>query len=443
MKYPHLAAQIFNVPLLARPETAEVFAQAFVQILVGEAHVGALPRPAASAREAPPESEAFASSARGRRFADKPYVMTDSGIGVLPVYGALAQRAGEITPDCTEMTSYQRLTRTFDAMVADPDVRGILLEVDSPGGQVAGNFELGRRIVAARARSPSTPTPTRSRSRAATRSRPAAEKLYVPDTGLVGSIGVIMLHMSQAERDARAGYKYTAIFAGAKKNDHNPHFELSEDARAASRRSSIRTTRPSSRTLPRRAASIRRPCGPRKPACWSPGKRSTRELVDGISTFQETLAALESRVKGAVVVPGAGMAAHQPKEKAMSEQGKPAATEHQQPAENQPAQVDAGKVAADARKAERERVNGILNCEEAKGRPTLAQHLASETEMGVDEAKKLLAKSPVEGAAAGRTEFARTMDALGNPKIGAGAAEGAETVDALARQVASHVTKLS
>jgi ClpP class serine protease len=77
-------------------------------------------------------------------------VVTDSGIGILPIYGALAQRAGEITPDCTEMTSYQRLGRTFDAMVADPDVRAILLEVDSPGGQVAGNFELGRKIVAAR-----------------------------------------------------------------------------------------------------------------------------------------------------------------------------------------------------------------------------------------------------------------------------------------------------
>lgn len=437
MKYPHLAAQLFDVPLLARPETAEVFAQAFVQILAGQVNV-TTPEP----REAAPAREAFAGNVPGKRSEDRSYIVTPGGIGVLPIYGALAQRAGEIQPDCTEMTSYQRLSRSIEAMLADPAVRGILLEIDSPGGQVAGNFELARRITAARAVKPVYAHANELALSGGYSIAAAAEKLYVPDTGLVGSIGVIMLHMSQAERDAKLGYQYTAIYAGARKNDMNPHFKLSDDARArlqAMVDSNYETFVAHVAAARGVDASVVRGT---EAGVLQPQEALDARLVDGITTFEEALAALESRVKGVVVIPGAGLAAHhQPQEKAMSEQGKPAATEHQQPAENhQPAQVDAGKVAADARKAERERVNGILNCEEAKGRPTLAQHLASDTDMSVDEAKKLLAKSPIERAAAGRSEFARAMDTLPNPKIGTeDSANGADSPEALARQIAAHV----
>lgn len=82
-----------------------------------------------------------------------------------------------------------------------------------------------------------------------------------------------------------------------------------------------------------------------------------------------------------------------------------------------------------ARKAERERVSNILNCEEAKGREQMAKHLAMETEMSADEAKKLLAVAPKETAEAPKKEaganpFEKAMDATKNPNVGADAANG-------------------
>lgn len=86
--------------------------------------------------------------------------------------------------------------------------------------------------------------------------------------------------------------------------------------------------------------------------------------------------------------------------------------------------------AAEARTAERARMSGILGCAEAKGRETLANHLAMNTEMSVEDATKVLAAAPsgtvkpaAQAAATGAVNpFAAAMAASGNPNIGADAA---------------------
>lgn len=86
-----------------------------------------------------------------------------------------------------------------------------------------------------------------------------------------------------------------------------------------------------------------------------------------------------------------------------------------------------------ARTAERARIQGIQSCEEAKGREALANHLALNTEMSVDDAKAILAASPkVESKteAAAQTQqtqgnaFKATMDADNHPNVGADGAGG-------------------
>src|SRR5690606_3741977 len=59
----------------------------------------------------------------------------------------------------------------------------------------------------------------------------AAQRLIVTETGGVGSIGVIALHVDQSLRDANEGYRYTALTAGRHKNDYSPHEPLAEGAR--------------------------------------------------------------------------------------------------------------------------------------------------------------------------------------------------------------------
>ena len=80
---------------------------------------------------------------------------------------------------------------------------------------------------------------------------------------------------------------------------------------------------------------------------------------------------------------------------------------------------------ADAVKAERARVSGIVGCDEAKGRESLAQHLAYQTDTDVGAAKAILAASPKASAGSGAA-FKEAMDNGAHPNVGAvgGAANG-------------------
>ena len=60
----------------------------------------------------------------------------------------------------------------------------------------------------------------------------SAQRLFVTETGGVGSIGVIALHVDQSVKDAKDGYRFTAITAGAHKNDYSPHEPLSDTAKS-------------------------------------------------------------------------------------------------------------------------------------------------------------------------------------------------------------------
>ena len=59
----------------------------------------------------------------------------------------------------------------------------------------------------------------------------AAERLIVPRTGGLGSIGVVAVHVDRSARDAMEGFRTTTVYAGAAKNDFNPHETLKDGAR--------------------------------------------------------------------------------------------------------------------------------------------------------------------------------------------------------------------
>lgn len=72
--------------------------------------------------------------------------------------------------------------------------------------------------------------------------------------------------------------------------------------------------------------------------------------------------------------------------------------------------------------AERERIQGILACDEAKDRRELAFHLSMKTELSVENAKAVLAAAPVQSAAE-QNAFAEAMK-HGNPNLGSEGGEG-------------------
>ncbi|MCG7878652.1 MAG: S49 family peptidase [Candidatus Thiodiazotropha endolucinida] len=158
------------------------------------------------------------------------FAMHDS-IAIIDVHGALSKRAGPFDA-FFGIGSYEVLEDQFLSAVDDPDVIGILLDIDSPGGEVSGLFDLADLIYAARDDKPIWAVANDDAFSAAYALASAAEKVFVTRTGGVGSIGVIASHVDQSAFDEKLGVKYTTVFAGGRKNDFDPHNELTSEATA-------------------------------------------------------------------------------------------------------------------------------------------------------------------------------------------------------------------
>jgi signal peptide peptidase SppA len=155
-----------------------------------------------------------------------------SGIAVIPVVGTLVKRSMGIEA-ASGLMSYGEIETRLDAALADPQVAGILLDLDSPGGEASGVFELAERIRAASTIKPIWAHANDAAYSAAFAIAAACQHLTLSQTAGVGSIGVIALHVDQSVKDAKDGLNYTAVFAGSHKNDFSPHEPLSPQATAA------------------------------------------------------------------------------------------------------------------------------------------------------------------------------------------------------------------
>ncbi len=154
------------------------------------------------------------------------------GIAVIPVVGTLVKRAMGIQA-ASGLMSYDEIDDRLDTALADPQIGGILLDLDSPGGEASGVFELAERIRAASAIKPIWAHANDAAYSAAYAIAAACQRLTLSQTAGVGSIGVIALHVDQSVRDAKDGLHYTAVFAGDHKNDFSPHEPLTPQASTA------------------------------------------------------------------------------------------------------------------------------------------------------------------------------------------------------------------
>ncbi len=205
---PHLASRLFGTPLLVHRAKLDV-----ILAVMGERFGLAVP----SVDLALPVL--------------KPATAAPTGIAVIPVYGTLVKRSLGMEA-ASGLTSYSEIAAMLDTSLADPMVSGILLDIDSPGGEASGSFELARRVREAAAIKPIWAVANDAAYSAAYAIASSAQRLYVTETGGVGSIGVIALHVDQSVKDATDGYRYTAITAGAHKNDYSPHEPLSDAAKS-------------------------------------------------------------------------------------------------------------------------------------------------------------------------------------------------------------------
>ena len=163
--------------------------------------------------------------------AQAPRVAGGGGVGVLPVYGVLSQRMN-LMAETSGGTSTEQLATALRQLVADPQVAAIVLDVDSPGGNVYGIDELATEIRRARGQKPIVAVANSFMASAAYYLGSAANEIVVTPGGEVGSLGVFSLHLDVSEAEAAAGVRPTLIKAGKFKAEHSEHFPLTDEARS-------------------------------------------------------------------------------------------------------------------------------------------------------------------------------------------------------------------
>ena len=221
---PHIASRVLDTPLvIGQAKLEAILAVTGLRIGVEAPAPGML---GISNREGLPAPAVMNGNGR-RRGAN---LVTPEGIAVIPVFGTLVKRAGAIEA-ASGLTSYGHLEDRIMDVATDPAVRAVVLDIDSPGGEAAGVFDLSDLVHEARSLKPVWAVADEEASSGAYAIASAAERLIVPRTGGLGAIGVVAVHVDRSARDAMEGFRTTTVYAGAAKNDFNPHETLEDGAR--------------------------------------------------------------------------------------------------------------------------------------------------------------------------------------------------------------------
>lgn len=149
-------------------------------------------------------------------------------IAVIPVQGTLTPRGGWYG------TSMDGLRSQIRRAANDADVGAIILDIDSPGGTVAGTVETASEVKAAAAQKPVIAIANTLAASAAYWIGSQASEFVIAPSADVGSIGAMIMHQDISGMLEQAGIKMTMIRSEQSplKNEAHPFGALTEDASA-------------------------------------------------------------------------------------------------------------------------------------------------------------------------------------------------------------------
>ena len=216
--YPHVAQRLFNTPLAITRKKAEVI----VAVLRERFDIGQLFSLNGAFDLQAVEAEDYADAPA------RPYEVA-AGVAIIPIEGTLVHKLGAMHP-LSGMTGYDGIRANLQLALDDAGVRGIVLDIDSPGGEVCGCFDLADMIHDIRGQKPIWSILSENAYSAAYAIASATDRIIVPRTGGTGSVGVIYLHTDYSKMLEDAGINVTLIQYGARKAETNEVEPLSDEA---------------------------------------------------------------------------------------------------------------------------------------------------------------------------------------------------------------------
>lgn len=363
----------------------------------------------------------------------RPYVV-DDGILYVPVKGVLLHGMAYALGDWA--TGYIYLSKAIERGMDDPEVKGIVLLVDSGGGHVSGCFDVVDRIYAARETKPIRAVADEFAYSAAYAIASAANTITVARTGGVGSIGVLRVHYDMSKALEAAGINVTFIQSGEHKTDEHPLKPLSDETKARMQVRSKELYEIFVSTVARNRGIDAQAVRDTEALTFSAAEALSNGLADSIGTLDDAIAEFSADLS--------------------NQEDDNMITQEQLDAAVASAKADGVKEgAATGANEERARFAAIVNSEAGQARPKAAMKFATNDKFAAidaDAITEMLAEMPEEkaetpapkgdanaskgkdGAAA---DFVQTMDGAEHPNAGSPAAKTDEQARADRRKAAA------
>jgi signal peptide peptidase SppA len=152
------------------------------------------------------------------------------GMAVIPIEGVLTKRHNLFSL-LFGGTSMEEVGKAFTAAMSDPDVKSILLKIDSGGGSVDGTFELAETIFNARGTKPILAFTDGTMASAAAAIGTAADKVLISSEAVrTGSIGILRTHVETRAAEISRGMVVRQISGGDKKAIGSPSDTIAKAA---------------------------------------------------------------------------------------------------------------------------------------------------------------------------------------------------------------------
>jgi signal peptide peptidase SppA len=149
----------------------------------------------------------------------------ESRVARVPVDGTLVHKLGGVSP-WSGMVGYDCLDKVIGDAQANKEVGAVLLDIDSPGGEVAGCFDFCRKLKAMGASNGGKPIVAFANEMACSAAYAIAascDAVMTTQTGMVGSIGVWTMLVDMTKGLDKNGISARIIRAGDRKARGGPY----------------------------------------------------------------------------------------------------------------------------------------------------------------------------------------------------------------------------
>lgn len=421
---PHIAGMALNAPLMLEPAYARVFFCALGSRL-------GVTRIADTGSGLVLDSEGM-----GRELAlfgqdDKPsrpargYQVNDR-IAIIPVSGTLVNKASWLNT-MSGFTGYDSLVTRLQQAVYDPEVDGVLLDMDTPGGMVAGAFDCADMIARLREQKPVWALANDMNCSAGQLLASACSRRLVTQTAKSGSIGVIMAHSNYEKALEMEGVDITLIYSGQHKTDGNETQALPASVRKDLQQKVDATRQMFAEKVAAYTGLTVQAVLDTEAAVFSGAQALEVGLADEVVINTDAVGVMREQISRSKTTIGTGATMKQGDTTTQTSTTQTLdATAVALPEAVTSSQPDPAAITA-AVEAENQRIMGIMGCEEAAGREAMARELAATPGMSLATAQRILATAPQEAQARTSTALdsmmAKSPDAVSSGNASTGDAD--------------------